>query len=1408
MNRLLLLPLLLTSILSATSVSPTNVQVTGATSVQAVITYSSPYACSIEASEGGSIATLVHDVDTSLYSGSNLDTRTGQVAAAGTFHQFTLGQSLASKASDNKYYSRALQAFTKHTARITCPAGVADGNSVSVSFSTGNITAGNTFTWPTATADPANPGTEAIPTFDFSDRTQKIIDPKTGALIRHMAFIREELMGPGPTGDYNFAYAAGSNWVNPTNVLAGGGSFATYSTSSQDVLCVRSTAVFDSQTQIGGITFEVTGKVPDGTTGTQKDIEVAMSLDGCQTFGPWQSGTLPLAAAYNPPSTDINIGDDKANPVPIVASWLPAATAPPSVNDFSMRSGTVNTAGTAIAWNVNGGNGTGTLPYAWTAGTPIEIDTGGGYLPFTLAAAPSTAFDATLSASAGSHTNIPYRAPTFGFGIRAKVAASRTISLDYVRMYVNMYAGIRANHGDGMSTMCSMQATPEAAVVTFATTASPIVLTVSPAQAWVTGDTITTAGILGITGANVTANLIHRIDSTHFSLDGSTGGGAYTKRGIAYPPTARTGYQCAHLSATPGDWQYYWIATSDGSGDAHYLGPLRVSGSSGGATWGGICGGPTISWDWVTNPTFPTVYCGLPDSVFGSKTVLLSATYIGNPALGYNAEVGPLPNAGNADTYASWDVQPLSNDIATSLHGFDARYDVTAFGAGEVDGFQDSHVTLSSRAGTQDTMGWRSVFDPVTKTVSAMASSMYQLPTAYCSIHTPNTNTFNPWITTTLKNLIFEGGGNYNGPYTSAITSNGGAGAGSVSATLSFCDTAIGLIGQADLLGVGHVQACSTVTVGSEPITPGSVIPANSILMPAPLGQPMQFVEAASVLGTPPPFSGQYLHGERVRLLAKNGSTWVIQRGYNVDGTLGNCDDGCTSIPSPAHPAGSMLEPLCGGMVYAINKAFNEDCCISWWDWKNDIHGGNPNDIYGQQGGKGLTGGTPQTPYPADANPAKQVCLNCTMRKEDTFLGLGHFATGSNQSQSAALTFNDNGDNYFFPPPFGAFGPFEQPIAIRNHPWPGHLTDYQSSAIGVTSAFSHVFGDCVGGCADLHPSINYTNDPSLMNSVNPVGSFIGWMNVGSIVPIAGQLYRANQCARPTTCSTDWVPTNAAALDLKRNQILAQVGRNAPRNVSGPGCSIGTGGGDSWKWGLVYKANECVAGSLPGEVYINAPGVTPGPAGSFIAGVYTPFDKTNYGVTRAITVMTAGSLSDNYVQYKTTGQPDVAGTRARKLTTLLNGTANLQRTANYRPLADGSWAWSATQLSQDGPWDALLIKTPPFPPDSSVNRSEYIPVTASFSPPPALLVNNAIVEFGYDSSLNCVNRTGEACVAAATNNPYGYSVADAPIAGMACAGGCTLTMNAVPNSVLYWRVRYRDASNTTLAVGQIQVVAVP
>ena len=61
---------------------PVSVTVTGTTATQAILSYTAPdsSACSVKVSTSGSYFPLVYDVDPSIFSGSNLDSRAGSIS--------------------------------------------------------------------------------------------------------------------------------------------------------------------------------------------------------------------------------------------------------------------------------------------------------------------------------------------------------------------------------------------------------------------------------------------------------------------------------------------------------------------------------------------------------------------------------------------------------------------------------------------------------------------------------------------------------------------------------------------------------------------------------------------------------------------------------------------------------------------------------------------------------------------------------------------------------------------------------------------------------------------------------------------------------------------------------------------------------------------------------------------------------------------------------------------------------------------------------------------------------------------------------------------------------------------------------------------------------------------------------
>jgi len=176
---------------------PLDLRVVGATSTQALLSYTAPSAlpCSIEVSESRGFSPLVHDVNPGLFPGSNRD-------GGGELSRFfVIGKKTSGLAPDGKRYSRALQANTVHYYRLTCGA-----VSVPGTFTTTNIPVGKTFPEPLP-LDKANPGQYNFPTLEPGDRDQTVVDPNTGALLRRVTL-------PGDLGSTRFWDASQTIWYD------------------------------------------------------------------------------------------------------------------------------------------------------------------------------------------------------------------------------------------------------------------------------------------------------------------------------------------------------------------------------------------------------------------------------------------------------------------------------------------------------------------------------------------------------------------------------------------------------------------------------------------------------------------------------------------------------------------------------------------------------------------------------------------------------------------------------------------------------------------------------------------------------------------------------------------------------------------------------------------------------------------------------------------------------------------------------------------------------------------------------------------------------------------------------------------------------------------------------------------
>ncbi len=105
-----------------------------------------------------------------------------------------------------------------------------------------------------------------------------------------------------------------------------------------------------------------------------------------------------------------------------------------------------------------------------------------------------------------------------------------------------------------------------------------------------------------------------------------------------------------------------------------------------------------------------------------------------------------------------------------------------------------------------------------------------------------------------------------------------------------------------------------------------------------------------------------------------------------------------------------------------------------------------------------------------------------------------------------------------------------------------------------------------------------------------------------------------------------------------------------------------------------------------------------------------------------------------------------------------------------------------------------------------NTFRSIPVTVSSVPGGT---DNALVQFGYDGGFACSRNRTNACYAEseALNETTPFRWDHETLTGVSCGSGCTITIPAIANRVLYWRMVYRNAGGSIIATGSTNAQAV-
>jgi hypothetical protein len=695
----------------------------------------------------------------------------------------------------------------------------------------------------------------------------------------------------------------------------------------------------------------------------------------------------------------------------------------------------------------------------------------------------------------------------------------------------------------------------------------------------------------------------------------------------------------------------------------------------------------------------------------------------------------------------------LGQDFLSLVQQFTAS-DVTPFdpvkyiGCG-ITGMQNGQLILACGRGYQDTLGWIVVFDPnkVGSTPGCVGNG-----NPGCVVAAQSTWSSSPARWCSLHTPFMAGNSNTAWILGKPLgTWPGMPGGGSYTSTV-----VSGTLGVQPSIAPGTTgcpagsKGCDIVTVDGEP--------CNSSPAPEVGGHPAEGGNcpkntAWDYLQDAKPgdvFQARDNPREYVQLVAKSGNSWLLQRGY-----------GYTSPSDVSSPV--TLSELC------LARRWDHDETGSWtWDFEHDPHALNAN-------------GTTIKITPGYEHPLPRAELVV-------------------------------GTVAWFDPGYG--------YAITDGPGYGPANKW--SQLG--PAFAGTTGITVyNELAGDHPSHPQETAPPqeqkwFLDSRPLHGP--GPDVVDLATKVSGQLYKFVS----TTLDGDNLQhvggPNAflGGINRKHQPTMALCGTQPLIDVSSAtqGDSIHDDASSAYQYCVARKGGECRSGSTQGDIYVNCPFVAPRANGTFGCD----YERGEPSLSNDICVSNTGAYLNAVVQFGFE-RSDPTGALARALTKGLIRYRVLDANENVHGLPDASWLLVEGKALQGGMSEWLAAKLPPYPQEDSTVRGTFVPTPISIAAEPGPNVDNVVVQFGYaengaPESFFCTSRR-EACVAtsgsASESNPFqfGSDGADgtlASIAGVPCAAGCSITIPALPQRVLYYQVVYRDSSNRVIGSPKIATQAIP
>jgi len=444
---------------------------------------------------------------------------------------------------------------------------------------------------------------------------------------------------------------------------------------------------------------------------------------------------------------------------------------------------------------------------------------------------------------------------------------------------------------------------------------------------------------------------------------------------------------------------------------------------------------------------------------------------------------------------------------------------------------------------------------------------------------------------------------------------------------------------------------------------------------------------------------------------------------------------------------------------------------------------------------------------------------NCLLQDTNTSIGHGEWRNNGEAVTVNVPAWGFQGAMSFISWPTDYQTIVGSPPAIFSYP-PANSTPNQAPEVNFVSGsppFAGAFGVPFQPDGGSHPNAAGAHAPTGVNGA-PYEALQAFDNIpvqgGAYDPpftsVAGQLYRYRPGA--VTDPDDFYTAGSVAyINRKLMATGAACGSHPLIDRSGPGSSMGTDTSGSYSYCVARANGECYSGSNTGDVYVNCPGVI----NAYCSGVAT-HGGAPVGVGNDICVGNISNVADAIIQF-TLAHTDYSWSYGRNLASATSRLRMVNGFENNALLPDNSWILYRQEYLNYQRQEMWMARLPPYPPTDSVVRGTFVPVSLALKPPAGLGVNNAIVEFGYQEYgapqfINCTTRN-DACISTSTastvppgNQPF-YFASENP-AGAPCATGCTITIPAISQRILYYQIQYRAANNMALSAGPLTAVLVP